>query len=103
MTLTSGADKKASIPMEKTLLRVDETAELLSVSRWTVYRWVEEGRSCGTKKRKGSLRIIRESIMEMIEQNENEYLVCPECRVFVAPWNDSSFVQPTQAPVNIRM
>ncbi len=71
MTLTSGANKKGSILMEKALFRVEETAELLSISRWTVYRWVAEGRLRGTKIGKGSLRIFRESIVGLIEDNEN--------------------------------
>ena len=29
---------------KKQLLRVDEAAKILNVSRWTVYRWVEAGR-----------------------------------------------------------
>jgi excisionase family DNA binding protein len=57
--------------MEKTLLRVGEAAELLSVSRWTIYRWVEEGRLRGTKIGKGSLRIFRQSIVDLIESNES--------------------------------
>lgn len=71
MTLTGGVDKKASILMEKALFRVEEAAEVLSVSRWTIYRWVAEGRLRGTKIGKGSLRIFRESIVGLIEDNEN--------------------------------
>lgn len=71
MPSTRGAEKTASIPMEKTLFRVEEAAELLSVSRWTVYRWVEEGRLRGTKIGKGSLRIFRESVVGLIAGNEN--------------------------------
>jgi excisionase family DNA binding protein len=56
--------------MEKTLLRVGEAADLLSVSRWTIYRWVEEGRLRGTKIGKGSVRICRESITSLIETNQ---------------------------------
>jgi excisionase family DNA binding protein len=58
--------------MEKPLLRVGEAAELLSVSRWTIYRWVEEGRLRGTKIGKGSLRIFRESIVGLVESNERD-------------------------------
>ncbi|MBL8052227.1 MAG: helix-turn-helix domain-containing protein, partial [Nitrospira sp.] len=47
--------------MEKATLRVEEAAALLSVSRWTIYRWVEAGRLQGTHLGKGSLRIFRES------------------------------------------
>jgi excisionase family DNA binding protein len=56
--------------MEKILLRVGEAADLLSVSRWTIYRWVEEGRLRGTKIGKGSLRIFRDSIARLIEAKQ---------------------------------
>ena len=56
--------------MEKSMLRVGEAAELLSVSRWTIYRWVEDGRLRGTKLGKGSLRIFRESVAGLIKRNE---------------------------------
>ncbi|MCZ7624890.1 MAG: DNA-binding protein [Candidatus Methylomirabilota bacterium] len=55
--------------MNKCLLRVDEAATLLSVSRWTIYRWVQEGRLEATKVGKGSLRIFQTSVAELIEQN----------------------------------
>jgi excisionase family DNA binding protein len=56
--------------MEKSMLRVGEAAELLSVSRWTIYRWVENGRLRGTKLDQGSLRIFRESVTGLIKHNE---------------------------------
>jgi len=43
--------------MNKQLLRVGEAADALAVSRWTIYRWVEEGRLEGTKIGRGSLRV----------------------------------------------
>ena len=55
--------------MNKYLLRVDEAAMLLSVSRWTIYRWVQEGRLEATKVGKGSLRIFQSSVAALIEQN----------------------------------
>ncbi|MDD5559250.1 helix-turn-helix domain-containing protein [Candidatus Methylomirabilis sp.] len=55
--------------MNKHLLRVDEAAMLLSVSRWTIYRWVQEGRLEATKVGKGSLRIFQTSVARLIEQN----------------------------------
>jgi len=55
--------------MNKCLLRVDETAMLLSVSRWTIYRWVQEGRLEATKVGKGSLRIFQTSVAALIEHN----------------------------------
>ncbi len=54
---------------EKATLRVEEAAALLSVSRWTIYRWVEAGRLQGTYLGKGSLRIFRESAVRLIEHN----------------------------------
>jgi excisionase family DNA binding protein len=52
------------------LLRVNEVAGVLNVSRWTIYRWVEEGRLRGTKIGKGSLRIFHESIAGLIQENQ---------------------------------
>ncbi|MGQ0812521.1 MAG: helix-turn-helix transcriptional regulator [Nitrospiraceae bacterium] len=56
--------------MDKTLLRVNEAAAFLSVSRWTIYRWVEEGRLRGTKIGKGSLRIFHESLKGLVQDNQ---------------------------------
>ena len=53
--------------MEKQLLRVGEAAEALNVSRWTIYRWVEEGRLEATKIGKGSLRIFRHSVNTLVQ------------------------------------
>ena len=58
--------------MDKALLRVREAAGFLSVSRWTIYRWVEEGRLRGTKVGKGSLRIFHKSIAGLVEQGQIE-------------------------------
>lgn len=54
---------------DKHLLRVDEAATLLKVSRWTIYRWVREGRLEATKLTKGSLRIFHNSVLALVEQN----------------------------------
>ena len=81
MTLTEGASRALTSTKEKTLLRVGEAAELLSVSRWTIYRWVEEGRLRGTRIGKGSLRIFRESITHLIESNESDVRHVFECQV----------------------
>lgn len=56
--------------MEKLLLRVDEAAKFLSVSRWTIYRWMEEGKLRGTKIDKGSLRIFHESIAGLVHESQ---------------------------------
>lgn len=53
--------------MEAPLLRVQEAAGLLRVSKWTIYRWVDEGRLRGTKIGRGSLRIFRASVNGLIE------------------------------------
>jgi excisionase family DNA binding protein len=58
--------------MDKALLRVAEAADILSVSRWTIYRWVEEGRLEGTKIGRGSLRVFYYSIEKLVEQNRTE-------------------------------
>jgi len=58
--------------MNKPLLRVEEAAEALAVSRWTIYRWVEQGRSEGTKIGGRSLRVFNRSIEQLVEQNRTE-------------------------------
>ena len=59
--------------MDKQLLRVGEAAQVLNVSRWTIYRWVEEGRLQATKIGKGSLRIFRESVNALVEDNRKDH------------------------------
>ncbi|MBK9308835.1 MAG: helix-turn-helix domain-containing protein [Nitrospira sp.] len=49
------------------LLRVDEAAKILNVSRWTVYRWVEAGRLGGTRLGAGSLRIFSQTVAALID------------------------------------
>ena len=58
--------------MDLELLRVGEAAKALNVSRWTIYRWVEEDRLKATKIGKGSLRIFRDSIEALVEQNRKD-------------------------------
>jgi excisionase family DNA binding protein len=58
--------------MDKLLLRVGEAAQVLNVSRWTIYRWVEEGRLEATKIGKGSLRVFRESVTGLVERNRTD-------------------------------
>jgi excisionase family DNA binding protein len=48
--------------MEPVLLRIQEAATLLNVSKWTIYRWIEEGRLRATKLGQGSLRVFRVSV-----------------------------------------
>jgi excisionase family DNA binding protein len=59
--------------MDQQLLRVGEAAQALNVSRWTIYRWVDEGRLKATKIGKGSLRIFRESVNTLIQDNRKDY------------------------------
>jgi excisionase family DNA binding protein len=54
---------------QKRLLRVDETARILNVSRWTVYRWVEDGRLGGTRLGAGSLRIFSHTVAALIDHH----------------------------------
>ena len=58
--------------MEPELLRVGQAAKILNVSRWTIYRWVEEGRLKSTKIGKGSLRIFRNSVETLVDRNRND-------------------------------
>lgn len=59
--------------MKQELLRVGEAAKVLNVSRWTIYRWVEENRLKATKIGKGSLRIFRGSIDTLIDHNRKDH------------------------------
>lgn len=58
--------------MDKVLMRVDEAAAFLSVSRWTIYRWMEAGKLEGTKIGRGSVRIFKSSLDRLIECNRND-------------------------------
>ena len=53
----------------KTLLRPDEVALFLSVSLKTVYRWYRAGVIDGTKVKR-SLRIFRNSIIKLVDEDE---------------------------------
>lgn len=55
--------------MDAPLLRVHEAARLLKVSKWTVYRWIEEGRLDATKIGRGSVRVFRASLDGLIDGN----------------------------------
>jgi excisionase family DNA binding protein len=54
--------------VEPVLLRTQETAKLLKVSKWTIYRWIEEGRLGATKIGQGSLRVFQASVSGLIEE-----------------------------------
>lgn len=51
----------------KTLFRPDEVAKFFSVSRSTVYQWVDEGILKACKPAAGSIRIFRSSIIEALK------------------------------------
>lgn len=51
-----------STVLQKRFLRPDEVAAILSVSRWTIYRWIGEGRLEAVKIGKGSVRVLKESL-----------------------------------------
>ena len=59
--------------VEPVLLRIQETAKLLKVSKWTIYRWIEEGRLSATKIGKGSLRVFRTSVSGLIEETRTDH------------------------------
>ena len=54
--------------LDADLLKPREAARLLSVSRWTIYRWVKEGEIDAVKIGKGSLRIYRRSLLKLIHK-----------------------------------
>lgn len=58
--------------MEPPLLRVQEAAGLLRVSKWTIYRWIDEGRLRASKIGRGSLRVFRASVTTLVEENRLE-------------------------------
>lgn len=60
------------VVMNKQLLQVGEAADVLAVSRWTIYRWVEEGRLEGTKIGRGSLRMFRASLDRLVQNNKTQ-------------------------------
>ncbi len=53
--------------MDQPLLRVKDVAQLLQVSKWTIYRWIDEGRLDATKIGTGSLRVFRRSVMALFD------------------------------------
>ena len=59
--------------MNKELLRVNEAAVVLNVSRWTVYRWVEKGKLSAAQIGKHSLRVIGDSVDKLISENRTDH------------------------------
>ena len=58
--------------LDQPLLRVKEAAQLLKVSKWTIYRWIDEGRLEATKIGGGSLRIFRLSVTSLVDGNRTD-------------------------------
>jgi len=56
---------------DKTLLRVDEVAGFFSVTERTVYRWCEEGALESTLINGKLLRIIRSSVLKMVQDGQD--------------------------------
>jgi predicted site-specific integrase-resolvase len=53
---------------QKTLYRVDEVAKFFGVTTKTIYRWRVEGLLSGCKITNKSLRIFRQSILQLISK-----------------------------------
>ncbi len=54
--------------MKKRFFRPDEVAEILCLSRRTVYRMIRDGRLFGVRLGAGPWRIARESILHLLPQ-----------------------------------
>jgi excisionase family DNA binding protein len=54
----------------KDLFRPEEVAAYFSVSRKTIYAWVEIGKLNGCSPNGGSLRIFRESILALMKDSQ---------------------------------
>ena len=52
--------------MEKALLRIGQAVDALNVSRWTMYRWMEEEGLAVTKIGKGNLRIFQYTVLSLV-------------------------------------
>jgi len=52
--------------VEPVLLRIQESAKLLKVSKWTIYRWIEEGRLRATK----TGQVVAHSSPDLPEESE---------------------------------
>jgi excisionase family DNA binding protein len=57
----------ADLP-RKSLLRPDEVAKFLSISKSSIYRWVDEGKLLACSLSRGSVRIFRKSVLELVEK-----------------------------------
>lgn len=57
-------------PVAEELVSPEEAALMLKVSKWTIYRWIKEGRLQATKISRGSLRIFKSSIQQLINEHK---------------------------------
>jgi len=55
--------------MEK-LYKLDEAAQILSLKRLTIYRWVRAGRIKALRLPDGRLRIAESELMRVVKPNE---------------------------------
>lgn len=58
----------SSLP-DKPYFRPDEVARLFAVSRSTVYRWIEEGRLRSVRIAGSTVRIERQAVIKIIDEN----------------------------------
>jgi excisionase family DNA binding protein len=78
--------------MSKQLLRVNEAALVLNVSRWAVYRWVEEGRLRGTKIGKGSCESFTSPSRAWFVRIRPTEEVCCRAKCAATHWCPPSFI-----------
>lgn len=51
----------------KEMLSVHQAKELLGISRWSVYKWIDRGWLEAVKLRNGTFRISKDSVMKALE------------------------------------
>jgi excisionase family DNA binding protein len=54
---------------DKPFFRPDEVAKYLSVSRATIYRWIDEGRLQSVRIGEKVVRVRRESVLQLVREN----------------------------------
>ena len=54
---------------DKPFFRPDEVAKYFSVSRATVYRWIDEGRLQSVRIGEKVVRVRRESVLRLVREN----------------------------------
>ncbi|MGQ9687291.1 MAG: helix-turn-helix domain-containing protein [Desulfobaccales bacterium] len=73
--------------MKKRLFRPDEVAQILCLSRRTIYRMIRDGRLPAVRLGAGPWRIPRETLLTLLPQPQGDFRrFAPECRrVFQPP------------------